>query len=74
MLLHGYVPRQIEYGTGGPPTADNMYTVDMLAGAFAGFEIPRLEENDAEIVEGSGHSGRSALIVLVARKSGLPRT
>ena len=26
LLLHGYRPKQIEYGTGGPPHAENMYT------------------------------------------------
>jgi SAM-dependent methyltransferase len=74
LLLHGYVPRQLEYGTGGPPTADNMYDVDMLAGAFADFEILRLEEYDREVDEGPGHSGMSALIDLVARKPDSPRT
>lgn len=68
IMLHGYVPRQISYGTGGPPTADNMYTTDMLRTAFDGFEILRLVEYDAEIEEGSRHSGTSALIDLVARK------
>ncbi len=68
LLLHGYAPRQVEYGTGGPPDASHMYTTDMLSGAFAGFEILRLEDYDAEIDEGPGHSGRSALVDLVARK------
>jgi len=68
ILLHGYVPRQVGYGTGGPPDASHMYTVDMLAEAFDGFEILRLEDYDAEVDEGRGHSGHSALIDLVARK------
>jgi len=54
ILLHGYVPRQISYGTGGPPTADNMYITDMLRTAFDGFEILRLVEYGAEIEEGRG--------------------
>ena len=68
LLLHGYVPRQLEYKTGGPKDAANMYTTEMLASAFDGFDILRLEEYDAEVDEGPGHSGRSALIDLVARK------
>jgi SAM-dependent methyltransferase len=68
LMLHGYEPRQIGFGTGGPPTADNMYTKDMLAGAFADLDILRLEEYDIEVDEGPGHSGMSALIDLVARK------
>ncbi|ROU04416.1 SAM-dependent methyltransferase [Histidinibacterium lentulum] len=70
LLLHGYAPRQVGYGTGGPPAAENMYTEELLAAAFAGWEILRLADYDAEIHEGRGHSGRSALVDLVARKPG----
>lgn len=70
LLLHGYAPRQVDYGTGGPPNHENMYTTDMLARAYEGWEILRLEDYDAEIDEGPGHSGRSALVDLVARKPG----
>lgn len=69
LLLHGYTPRQLEFGTGGPPDAGLLYTRDMLAEAFSGMKIVRLEEYEAEIDEGAGHSGRSALIDLVAQKS-----
>jgi len=68
LLLHGYRPRQLEYGTGGPPCAENMYTVDLLRDAFSDMEILRLEAYDREVQEGCGHSGMSALIDLVARK------
>ena len=68
LLLHGYTPRQVEYGTGGPPHAENMYTRDLLAAAFAGFDILSLREYEADIAEGRGHAGRSALIDLIARK------
>lgn len=68
LLLHGYAPRQVGYGTGGPPAPENMYTEDMLSRAFAGWDILRLADCDAEIEEGRGHSGRSALVDLVARK------
>ncbi len=70
LLLHGYAPRQVGYGTGGPPVVENMYTKEMLEDAYAGWEILRLEDYDREIDEGSGHSGRSALVDLVARKPG----
>lgn len=68
LLLHGYAPRQVGYGTGGPGAVENMYTVPMLAEAFEGFEILRLEDYDAVIEEGAGHSGKSALVDLIARK------
>ena len=68
ILLQGYRPEQLAYGTGGPPVAENMYTEPMLRQAFAGWEIERLVIHDSVIEEGSGHSGMSALIDLVARK------
>jgi SAM-dependent methyltransferase len=68
LLLHGYAPRQVDYGTGGPPYRENMYTLPLLEDAFAGFGILDSRDYDAEIAEGSGHNGRSALIDFVARK------
>ena len=68
LLLHGYTPRQLAYGTGGPSALENLYTKDILLQGFAGMEILRLEEYDKQLQEGSGHSGMSALIDLVTRK------
>lgn len=68
LLLHGYRPEQIDYGTGGPPHPENMYTEALLREAFADMEILRLAAYDRAIEEGEGHSGMSALIDLVARK------
>jgi 2-polyprenyl-3-methyl-5-hydroxy-6-metoxy-1,4-benzoquinol methylase len=68
LLLEGYTPRQLEYRTGGPPHRENLYTEGMLRDAFAELEIVEVKEYDADVAEGSGHFGRSALIDLVARK------
>lgn len=68
LLLQGYTPRQLDYGTGGPRAVENLYTRPILEDAFASLAIERLEEHDSEIDEGPGHSGMSALIDLVARK------
>ena len=68
ILLHGYTPKQVEYGTGGPPNPALMYTEDMLRDAFSETEILHLAAYEKVIDEGPGHSGHSALIDLVARK------
>ena len=68
LLLHGYRPKQLEYGTGGPPCAENLYSEELLRAAFAEMEILELRSYDAPIYEGKGHAGMSALIDLVARK------
>ncbi|PQO22827.1 SAM-dependent methyltransferase [Rhodobacteraceae bacterium WD3A24] len=70
LLLHGYAPRQVDYGTGGPPARENMYTLPMLHAALPGWEILHEADYDAEIHEGTGHSGVSGLIDFVARKPG----
>ena len=68
LLLEGYRPEQIAYGTGGPRVPENLYTEAMLRAAFSDFEILELSAYDAAIEEGAGHSGQSALIDLVARR------
>lgn len=68
LLLHGYRVEQLEYKTGGPPIAENLYTEPLLREAFADMQILELASYDAHIEEGKGHSGMSALIDLIARK------
>lgn len=68
ILLQGYTPRQLDYRTGGPSALENLYTQDMLAAAFADWQIEELLAYEDEIDEGVGHRGRSALIGMVARK------
>ena len=68
ILLLGYTPKQLEYGTGGPSAIENLYTVDMLRSAFTDWDIEELVEYEETIAEGTGHVGRSALIGMVACK------
>ncbi len=69
LLLQGYTPRQLEYRTGGPPCAENLYTPELLRAAFAAHEIVELREHDDQLDEGTQHSGMSALIDCVVRRS-----
>ena len=68
LMLHGYTPKQLDYRTGGPPHVEHLYTEALLRGHFGSLEILDLREHEDVIDEGKGHSGRSALIDLVARK------
>jgi SAM-dependent methyltransferase len=68
LLLQGYTPRQLEYKTGGPPLASHLYTPELLCEAFTQLQIGELREYEAEVAEGTGHRGHSALIGMVARK------
>jgi SAM-dependent methyltransferase len=69
LLLQGYRPKQLEYKTGGPPIAENLYTEELLRAAFADLNILELRSHDDAIREGRGHDGMSALIDLVARRT-----
>lgn len=68
LIIHGYTPKQLEYGTGGPKERENLYTRALLEGAFADFRDVRIIEEEREIHEGSSHGGMSAMIGLTARK------
>ena len=68
LILQGYTPRQLQYGTGGPKEVENLYTRELLEKSFADFSSIEIEEYDKEIYEGPGHGGMSALIDLVGRK------
>jgi len=72
LLLQGYTPKQIEYRTGGPPHAENMYTAKLLRESFAALDILHLAEHEDRVSEGTGHSGMSALIDLAARRPEQP--
>jgi len=68
LLLQGYTPKQLAYGTGGPKHVENLYTGALLREAFAALEILHLAEHEEAVDEGHGHRGMSALIDLLARK------
>lgn len=68
LVLQGYTPKQLDYRTGGPPCASHLYIEPLLREALAGMDIVELREYEADLAEGSGHFGRSALIGVVARK------
>lgn len=71
LMLHGYRPEHLELGgVGGPPLAECMYTESMLRAAFPELEVDVLESYDADLREGAGHTGTSALIDFIAHKPG----
>lgn len=68
LILQGYTPKQVEFGTGGPPDAANMYTAELLRKWFGDWDIQHLREHESFIGEGTHHHGMSALIDMVAIK------
>lgn len=68
LMLLGYTPKQLDYGTGGPSIFSHLYTPEMLREAFGDLDIQVLEEYEAELNEGAGHKGHSAVIGFVATR------
>jgi len=70
LILESYHPRQLEFRTGGPPTADLMMTLAVLRQELAGLDLLVAQEIERVVREGKGHHGRSAVVQVVARKPG----
>ncbi len=68
LVLQGYTPKQLDYGTGGPKAVENLYTRALLEQAFGDFDDLAIREEERELQEGPAHSGWSAVIGLTGRK------
>lgn len=68
LILQGYTPKQLQYGTGGPKELANLYTRRLLEETFGDFTAMNIAEEERELREGTSHGGMSALIGLTARK------
>ena len=68
LILQGYRTEQLQYGTGGPPELDHLYTEALIRELLQDMEIIELRCYDEPVDEGKGHSGMSALMGVVARK------
>src|SRR5262249_53510933 len=53
LIVQGYTPKQLEYGTGGPKQVENLYTRAMLEEAFRGFDDMTMVEEEREMHEGA---------------------
>jgi len=68
LILIGYTPKQLQYGTGGPKEIEKLYTRALLEEAFGGFRDVKIAEEELEMHEGASHVGRSAVVHLTGWK------
>ena len=68
IMIHGYTPKQLQFGTGGPPFVENMYTQACFNEVFGNCETLAYDEYEAEQRSGSAHVGMSALAGFIAQK------
>jgi len=68
LLIEGYNPKQLDYGTGGPKLLDHLYTEDMLRDAFGDFSTIEIRAYDTQMPDGTTHAGMGAVIDLIGWK------
>lgn len=66
LILEAYRPAQLALGTGGPPDAAMLPTLDELKADFGMLDLVIAREVDREIHEGRYHAGLSATVQIVA--------
>ncbi|OGW36707.1 MAG: SAM-dependent methyltransferase [Nitrospirae bacterium GWD2_57_9] len=67
-ILEAYTPAQLALKTGGPPNEDMMMTLEALRLELEGLEFTHARELERVIVEGKLHTGKGAVVQVVARK------
>ena len=74
-LLEGYTPEQLTYKTGGPPSADMMYTSKILDEAFpvdsSPLETLKNVEMVRDVVEGTAHTGKASVVQYLGQKKNM---
>lgn len=68
-LLEAYTPRQLEFGTGGPPTRELLMNLASLREELKGLHFVHAAETERDVVEGRLHTGRGAVVQLLALKN-----
>lgn len=68
LILESYTPDQLKFRTGGPPTTELMMNNAIARRTFADLEFERCEELERDVIEGSGHTGRAAVLQVIARR------
>ncbi len=67
-ILEAYTPAQLAFGTGGPKEVALLMTLSALREELIGLDFLVAREIEREVIEGGGHTGRAAVVQVVARK------
>ena len=67
-VMEMFTPRQLEFGTGGPSIVEMMVNEEIIRKELKGFDYKVLIERDRDIIEGNAHSGKCAVVQLLAIK------
>lgn len=67
-LLEAYTPKQLEFATGGPPSAEFMMELEALRDELKGLEFIHGKELIRDVVEGINHTGKGSVVQVLAKK------
>jgi SAM-dependent methyltransferase len=67
-IMECYTPAQLAFNTGGPREIALLPTLALLRAELPGLEILHGRELERDILEGDGHTGRGAVVQIVARR------
>jgi len=67
-ILEAYTPAQLALGTGGPKSPEFLMTLADLRGELAGLEFLVARELQRDVIEGSAHTGRAAVVQVLGRR------
>jgi SAM-dependent methyltransferase len=68
LVLEAYTPAQVGLGTGGPPVPELTMTLAELRQELHGLHFIHAVEQEREVIEGSLHTGRGAVVQVLAVK------
>ncbi len=67
-ILEAYTPTQLAFGTGGPKDVELLMTLAALRDELTGLDFLHACECERDVIEGTGHTGRGAVVQVLARK------
>jgi len=67
-VLEAYTPAQLAFDTGGPKSPELLMTLAGLREELAGLKFVIGREIERDVIEGDGHTGRGAVVQVLARR------
>jgi SAM-dependent methyltransferase len=67
-ILEAYTPAQLAFDTGGPKAPELLMTLAGLREELSGLEFEIARELERDVIEGTGHTGRGAVVQVLARR------
>ena len=68
MIMECFHKTQLEYGTGGPPVKELLYSEQELLEDFSGLEIEKCDNEILYKEDGRYHAGESSVMRFIAKK------